>query len=106
MCGEGVFRKSLLRVFVVCAAPTCVCVCVCVYVVCIVIVKSSSGTRYEVACGAKINRKKLRPGTVFMCECVCIVVCVCVRSGVRVSLDMTTLTVMRLLPQKVCVCCS
>lgn len=41
-----------------------------------VIVKASSGPRYVVGCRASVNRDKLKPGT-------------------RVSLDMTTLTVMR-----------
>lgn len=41
-----------------------------------VIVKASSGPRYVVGCRSSVNRDKLKPGT-------------------RVSLDMTTLTVMR-----------
>ena len=41
-----------------------------------VIVKASSGPRYVVGCRGNVNRDKLKPGT-------------------RVSLDMTTLTVMR-----------
>lgn len=46
------------------------------------IVKASSGPRYVVGCRASVNRDKLKPGT-------------------RVSLDMTTLTVMRVLPREV-----
>jgi len=46
------------------------------------IVKASSGPRYVVGCRSSVNRDKLKPGT-------------------RVSLDMTTLTVMRVLPREV-----
>ena len=46
------------------------------------IVKASLGPRYVVACRKKLDRGKLKP-------------------GVRVSLDMTTLTVMRILPREV-----
>jgi len=46
------------------------------------IVKASSGPRYVVGCRGNVNRDKLKPGT-------------------RVSLDMTTLTVMRVLPREV-----
>merc|ERR1712093_463758 len=46
------------------------------------IVKASSGPRYVVGCRSSVNRDKLKPGT-------------------RVSLDMTTLTVMRMLPREV-----
>ncbi|CAD6563677.1 MAG: 26S proteasome subunit rpt4 [Cyphobasidiales sp. Tagirdzhanova-0007] len=46
------------------------------------IVKASSGPRYVVGCRSSVNREKLKPGT-------------------RVSLDMTTLTVMRILPREV-----
>lgn len=46
------------------------------------IVKASSGPRYVVACKQKINREKLKPGT-------------------RIALDMTTLTIMRILPREV-----
>eukprot|EP00915_Cephaloidophora_sp_WS-2016_P008774 GHVH01012292.1.p1 GENE.GHVH01012292.1~~GHVH01012292.1.p1 ORF type:complete len:396 (+),score=60.38 GHVH01012292.1:124-1311(+) len=46
------------------------------------IVKASSGPRYVVGCRQKIDRKLLVPGT-------------------RVSLDMTTLTVMKILPREV-----
>merc|ERR1712093_21281 len=46
------------------------------------IVKASSGPRHVVGCRSSVNRDKLKPGT-------------------RVSLDMTTLTVMRVLPREV-----
>mmetsp|Transcript_11471 Transcript_11471/g.13158 ORF Transcript_11471/g.13158 Transcript_11471/m.13158 type:complete len:389 (-) Transcript_11471:1027-2193(-) len=46
------------------------------------IVKASSGPRYVVGCRKKVNRAKLTPGC-------------------RVSLDMTTLTIMRQLPREV-----
>lgn len=46
------------------------------------IVKASSGPRYVVTCRAKLPVEKLKPGT-------------------RVSLDMTTLTVMKILPREV-----
>ena len=46
------------------------------------IVKASSGPRYVVGCRARLNRTKLKPGT-------------------RVALDMTTLTIMRILPREV-----
>mmetsp|Transcript_1377 Transcript_1377/g.1648 ORF Transcript_1377/g.1648 Transcript_1377/m.1648 type:complete len:434 (+) Transcript_1377:238-1539(+) len=46
------------------------------------IVKASSGPRYVVGCRTKLNREKLKPGT-------------------RVALDMTTLTIMRILPREV-----
>eukprot|EP01067_Filipodium_phascolosomae_P004685 Filipodium_phascolosomae@DN279_c0_g1_i1.p1 len=46
------------------------------------IVKASSGPRYVVGCKTKIDKAKLKSGT-------------------RVALDMTTLTVMRLLPREV-----
>jgi len=46
------------------------------------IVKASSGPRYVVGCRAKVDKSKLVNGT-------------------RVSLDMTTLTIMRLLPREV-----
>lgn len=46
------------------------------------IVKASSGPRYVVGCRKKVDRAKLK-------------------SGVRVSLDMTTLTIMRVLPREV-----
>ena len=46
------------------------------------IVKASSGPRYIVGCRSTINRKKLV-------------------KGVRVALDMTTLTIMRILPREV-----
>lgn len=48
----------------------------------IVIVKASSGPRYVVGCRSKVDRSKLRQGT-------------------RVALDMTTLTIMRMLPREV-----
>jgi 26S proteasome regulatory subunit T4 len=48
----------------------------------LVIVKALSGPRYVVGCRTKVNKKKLV-------------------SGSRVSLDMTTLTIMRLLPREV-----
>ena len=47
-----------------------------------VIVKASSGPRYIVGCRKKINKDQLKPGA-------------------RVSLDMTTLTIMRILPREV-----
>lgn len=46
------------------------------------IVKASSGPRYVVGCRKKVDREKLK-------------------SGIRVSLDMTTLTIMRILPREV-----
>ena len=46
------------------------------------IVKASSGPRYVVGCRNKVDKKKLV-------------------SGVRVTLDMTTLTIMRMLPREV-----
>lgn len=48
----------------------------------IVIVKASSGPRYIVGCRSKLDKSKLI-------------------QGARVSLDMTTLTIMRLLPREV-----
>lgn len=47
-----------------------------------VIVKASSGPRYVVGCRSKVDRSKLKQGT-------------------RVALDMTTLTIMRMLPREV-----
>jgi hypothetical protein len=47
------------------------------------IVKASSGPRYVVGCRSKLDKKKLVQGT-------------------RVTLDMTTLTIMRALPREVC----
>lgn len=47
-----------------------------------VIVKASSGPRYVVGCRNKVPREKLK-------------------QGVRVALDMTTLTIMRILPREV-----
>ena len=46
------------------------------------IVKASSGPRYVVGCRRKVDPAKLKPGS-------------------RVTLDMTTLTIMRLLPREV-----
>lgn len=46
------------------------------------IVKASSGPRYVVGCRTKVNKDKLKAGT-------------------RVALDMTTLTIMRILPREV-----
>lgn len=46
------------------------------------IVKASSGPRYVVGCRTRLNHDKLKPGT-------------------RVALDMTTLTIMRVLPREV-----
>jgi 26S proteasome regulatory subunit T4 len=46
------------------------------------IVKASSGPRYVVGCRTRLNYDKLKPGT-------------------RVALDMTTLTIMRVLPREV-----
>ena len=46
------------------------------------IVKASSGPRYVVGCRNKVSREALKPGT-------------------RVTLDMTTLTIMRILPREV-----
>lgn len=46
------------------------------------IVKSSNGPRYVVGCRSRINRKRLIQGT-------------------RVALDMTTFTIMRILPREV-----
>lgn len=47
-----------------------------------VIVKASSGPRYVVGCRSKVEKTKLKQGT-------------------RVALDMTTLTIMRMLPREV-----
>lgn len=47
-----------------------------------VIVKSSNGPRYVVGCRSKVDREKLVPNT-------------------RVALDVTTLTIMRILPREV-----
>ncbi|KAL2808739.1 P-loop containing nucleoside triphosphate hydrolase protein [Aspergillus granulosus] len=47
-----------------------------------VIVKASSGPRYVVGCRSKVDKQKLKQGT-------------------RVALDMTTLTIMRMLPREV-----
>ena len=49
---------------------------------CAVIVKASSGPRYVVGCRSKVDKSKLKQGT-------------------RVALDMTTLTIMRMLPREV-----
>lgn len=46
------------------------------------IVKASSGPRYVVGCRTRLNHENLKPGT-------------------RVALDMTTLTIMRILPREV-----
>merc|ERR1711904_404 len=46
------------------------------------IVKASSGPRYVVGCRSKVEKAKLK-------------------QGVRVALDMTTLTIMRMLPREV-----
>ena len=48
----------------------------------LVIVKASSGPRYVVGCRNKVPKEKLKQGT-------------------RVALDMTTLTIMRILPREV-----
>lgn len=48
----------------------------------IVIVKASSGPRYVVGCRSKVDKAKMKQGT-------------------RVALDMTTLTIMRMLPREV-----
>ncbi len=48
----------------------------------VVIVKASSGPRYVVGCRSKVDKAKLKQGT-------------------RVALDMTTLTIMRMLPREV-----
>ena len=48
----------------------------------LVIVKASSGPRYVVGCRSKVDKVKLKQGT-------------------RVALDMTTLTIMRMLPREV-----
>jgi 26S proteasome regulatory subunit T4 len=48
----------------------------------LVIVKASSGPRYVVGCRSRVNKAKLTPST-------------------RVALDMTTLTIMRILPREV-----
>jgi len=47
-----------------------------------IIVKAASGPRYVVGVRPKIDREKLKPGT-------------------RVTLDMTTFTIMRILPREV-----
>lgn len=46
------------------------------------IVKASSGPRYVVGCRSRLNQNSLKPGT-------------------RVALDMTTLTIMRVLPREI-----
>ncbi len=46
------------------------------------IVKASSGPRYVVGCRSKLNKNKLKP-------------------GIRVALDMSTLTIMRPMPREV-----
>ena len=51
-------------------------------IVYLVIVKASSGPRYVVGCRSKVDKSKLKQGT-------------------RVALDMTTLTIMRMLPREV-----
>lgn len=51
-------------------------------VISLVIVKASSGPRYVVGCRSKVDKAKLKQGT-------------------RVALDMTTLTIMRMLPREV-----
>jgi len=48
----------------------------------VVIVKASSGPRYVVGCRNQVSKDKLK-------------------QGVRVALDMTTLTIMRILPREV-----
>lgn len=48
----------------------------------VVIVKASSGPRYVVGCRSKVDKAKMKQGT-------------------RVALDMTTLTIMRMLPREV-----
>src|SRR5579859_3575684 len=48
----------------------------------VVIVKASSGPRYVVGCRSKVDKLQLKQGT-------------------RVALDMTTLTIMRMLPREV-----
>src|SRR3954452_17323205 len=53
-----------------------------IHYTCIVIVKASSGPRYVVGYRNKVNKAKLKQGT-------------------RVALDMTTLTIMRMLPREV-----
>jgi 26S proteasome regulatory subunit T4 len=45
-------------------------------------VKAASGPRYIVGCRPKIDKQKLKP-------------------GIRISLDMTTYTIMRILPREV-----
>lgn len=47
-----------------------------------IMVKAASGPRYVVGCRPKIDKNKLKP-------------------GVRVTLDMTTYTIMRILPREV-----
>lgn len=49
---------------------------------CIVIVKATNGPRYVVGCRRQLDKNKLKSGT-------------------RVALDMTTLTIMRYLPREV-----
>lgn len=48
-----------------------------------VIVKATNGPRYVVGCRRQLDKNKLKSGT-------------------RVALDMTTLTIMRYLPREVC----
>lgn len=69
------------------------------------IVKASSGPRYVVGCRRKVDRSKLVPGL----KCLVAlshhlflrdpIAALC--SGARVALDMTTLTIMRILPREV-----
>jgi len=50
--------------------------------ICLVIVKATNGPRYVVGCRRQLDKNKLKSGT-------------------RVALDMTTLTIMRYLPREV-----
>ena len=54
-----------------------------IYINISVIVKATNGPRYVVGCRRQLDKNKLKSGT-------------------RVALDMTTLTIMRYLPREVC----
>jgi len=73
-----------LMILITClpARLTHILICVYVFLSCTVIVKSSSGPRYVVGCRSQVDPTKLTANT-------------------RVSLDVTTLTIMRILPREV-----
>jgi len=66
---------------------------------CVVIVKASSGPRYVVGCRNKVNKDALKAGSIqanFP-----IVSSLIFFKGTRVALDVTTFTIMRILPREV-----